>query len=198
MRRQRRQQLPYDFDKSGMLKMGGSGSGRWGSLRPIAEGLQRFDLAEYMRRPDALKPNASCIANISNGKLSAQVRYTETATCFGGRRLWMLCPRCSRRCRVLFFGLGRVACRRCFRLRYHSQTMDRIHRAQHAMRKIAKQLDPEVDVGLPDLPDRPPGMRWSRYNRLAERFEDKNDVWNLAIMNSLAFLLPRLRRRSGR
>src|SRR5262245_60701259 len=134
--------------------MGGSGSGRWGSRRPIAEGLQRFDLAEYMRDPDAVKPNASCIANIRNGKLSAQVRYTETATCFGGRRLWMLCPRCSQRCRVLFFGLGRVACRRCFRLRYHSQTMDRIRRAQHAMRKIAKQLDPEADLCLPDLPDR--------------------------------------------
>jgi hypothetical protein len=150
-----------------------------------------------MRDPDAVKPNASCIAYISNGKLSAQVRYTETATCFGGRRLWMLCPRCSRRCRLLFFGFGRVACRSCFGLRYHSQTMDRIHRAQHAMRKIAKQLDPEVDVGLPDLPDRPPGMRWSRYNRLAERFERQNNVWNLAMMNSLAFLLPRLRRRSG-
>ena len=49
-----------------------------------------------------------------------------------------------------------------------------------------------------DLPDRPPGMRWNRYNRLADRFEHQNNVWNLAMMNSLAFLLPRLRRRSGR
>jgi hypothetical protein len=35
-------------------------------------------------------------------------------------------------------------------------------------------------------------------NRLAERFEHQNNVWNLAMMNSLAFLLPGLRRRSGR
>jgi hypothetical protein len=76
--------------------------------------------------------------------------------------------------------------------------MDRIHRAQHAMRKIAKQLDPEEDAGLPDLPDRPPGMRWSRYNRLADRFERQNIVWNLAMAKSLAVLLPRLQRRSGR
>ena len=76
--------------------------------------------------------------------------------------------------------------------------MDRIHRAQHAMRKIARQLDPEADLCLPDLPDRPPGMHWSRYNRLADRFERQNDRWNLAMMNSLAFLLPRLRRRSKR
>ena len=74
--------------------------------------------------------------------------------------------------------------------------LDRIGRAQHAMCKIARQLDPEEDMGLPDLPGRPPGMRWSRYNRLAERFEYQNDLWNLAMMN--ASLLPRLRRRSGR
>jgi hypothetical protein len=49
-----------------------------------------------------------------------------------------------------------------------------------------------------DLPEKPSGMHWSRYNRLAERFEHQNNVWNLAMMNSLAFLLPRLRRRSGR
>jgi hypothetical protein len=108
-----------------------------GSARPIAEGLQRFDLAEYLRRPDAVKPNASCIGTISNGKISAQIRYTETSTCFGCRRPWMLCPRCSRRCRVLFLGFGRVACRRCFRLRYQSQALARVGRAQHAMGKIA-------------------------------------------------------------
>jgi hypothetical protein len=44
----------------------------------------------------AVKLNASCIANITNGRLSAQVRYTETVTCFVGRGLWVLCPRCSR------------------------------------------------------------------------------------------------------
>jgi hypothetical protein len=36
------------------------------------------------------------------------------------------------------------------------------------MGKIAKQIDPEAEM---DLPDKPPGMHWSRYNRLAERFE---------------------------
>jgi hypothetical protein len=54
--------------------MGGSRSGRYGSGRPISEGQQHFDLAEYLRRPDAVIPNASCIATISNGKISAQIR----------------------------------------------------------------------------------------------------------------------------
>ena len=32
------------------------------------------------------------------------VPYTETRTCFGGRRRWFECPRCGRACRVLFGG----------------------------------------------------------------------------------------------
>ena len=163
-------QFPYDFGKSGALNMGGSRSGRYGSGRPIAEGLRRFDLAEYMRG-DGVKPNGSSIATIRLGKISAEVRYTETATRFGGRRVWALCPRCSRRCRVLYIGLGRIACRRCFRLRYLSQSMDQADRALHAMTKIAKKIDPEAPEM--DLPDKPPGMHWSRYNRLAERFDTR-------------------------
>ena len=115
------QLLPYAENPSHGESRPRSCSGASTPSRPIAEGLQRFDLAEYLRRPDAVKPNAACIGTISNGKISAQIRYTETSTCFGGRRPWMLCPRCSRRCRVLFLGFGRVACRRCFRLRYQSQ-----------------------------------------------------------------------------
>ena len=174
--------------------MGGSRSGRYGSGRPIAEGLRRFDLAEYMRG-DGVKPNGSSVANISLGRISAQVRYTETVTCFGGRRVWALCPRCSRRCRVLYIGLGKVACRRCFRLRYRSQSLDQMDRALHAMGKIARAIEPEAEM---DLPDKPPGMHWSRYYRLAERFEHQSNVWTMATMRRLGVFLPRLRRAVSR
>jgi hypothetical protein len=147
--------------------MGGSRSGRYDSGRPTAEGLRRFDLAEYMRG-DRVKPYGSSIANISLGKISAEVHYTETATRFGGRRVWVLCPRCSRRCRVLFIGFGKIACRRCFRLRYQSQSLDQMDRELHAMGKIARQIDPQAGM---DLPDKAAGMHWTKYNRLAERFE---------------------------
>ena len=36
------------------------------------------------------------------------------------------------------------------------------------MGKITKQIDPSSQM---DLPAKPSGMHWSRYNRLAERFE---------------------------
>ena len=49
-----------------------------------------------------------------------------------------------------------------------SQSLDQIDRALHAMGKIAPKIDPDAEM---DLPDKPPGMHWSRYNCLAERFE---------------------------
>jgi hypothetical protein len=167
--------------------VGGSRSGRYGSGRPIAEGLRRFDLAAYMREKGIRQPTARDVVEMKVGSISARIHFTETAIRFGGWRLWMCCPRCQRRSRVLYIGLGRIACRRCFRLRYHSQSLDRFGRALHAMGKIAKQIDPNAEM---DLPDKPPGMHWSRYNRLAERFEHQSNVWNIAMMRKLGIVLP--------
>jgi hypothetical protein len=43
---------------------------------------------------------------------------------------------------------GGVACRRCFRHRYQSPSLDWIGPALNAMGKIAKQIDPEAVVNL--------------------------------------------------
>jgi hypothetical protein len=173
MRRQRREQFAFDFGKSGTVKMGGSRSGRYGSGRPLAEGLRRFDLAEHARFKGNETPDGAIAVDITVGNLHARAHLTETATRFGGRRLWVCCPRCGRRCHVLFIVFGRIACRRCFWLRYHSQSLDRSGRALHAMGKIAKRIDANAEM---DLPDKPPGMHWSRYNQLAERFEHQSNV----------------------
>jgi len=61
------------------------------------------------------------------------------------------------------------------------------------MGKIARKIDPDAEM---DLPDKPPGMHWSRYNRLAERFEHQSNVWTIATMRRLGVFLPRLRRGS--
>ena len=120
-----------------------------------------------MRQEGSRLPAVGDIAEMKVGSsIAARLRFTETATRFGGLRLWMLCPRCSRRCRVLFIGFGRVACRRCFRLPSQPQSLDQMDRALHAMGKIARQIDPHAAM---DFPGKPPGMHWTKYNRLAER-----------------------------
>src|SRR5262245_29321924 len=145
--------------------MGGSGSGRYGSGRPKAEWLRRFDLAECLRLKGNDWPDGAVALDIKIGKVSARAQLPRTATCCCGRGLWICCPRCDRRSRVLYIGFGRIACRHCFRLRYHSQSLDRQDRCLHAMQKIAKRIDPETDG--PDLPEKPPGMHRHVYERLA-------------------------------
>ncbi|RPI32969.1 MAG: hypothetical protein EHM67_15790 [Hyphomicrobiaceae bacterium] len=66
-------------------------------------------------------------------------------------------------------------------------------RTLHAIGKIARKIDPET--AEMDLPDKPPGMHWSRYNRLAECFEHQSDVWTIATMRRLGTFLARLQRR---
>jgi len=39
-------------------------------------------------------------------------------------------------------------------------------------------------------------MRWTKYNRLAERFEHQTNIWTIATMRRLGMVLPRLRRTS--
>jgi hypothetical protein len=66
-------------------------------------------------------------------------------------------------------------------------------RALQAMCKIAEEIDPSAEM---DLPEKPPGMHWSRYTRLAERFEHQNNIWAIAMMRKLGIVLPPLRRRA--
>jgi hypothetical protein len=66
-------------------------------------------------------------------------------------------------------------------------------RAPHAMGKIAKQIDPEAGM---DLPEKPAGRHWIRYNRCAERFEHRHNIGTRALMRRLAIVRRRSRRRS--
>jgi hypothetical protein len=92
--------------------MGGSRSGRWGSSKPFAEALARLDLADC-------PAEMSLIAAARGGRIlemklptghgfdvRAQIRFTTTALHFGGCRVWMICPRCNGRTRVMFAHLA--------------------------------------------------------------------------------------------
>jgi hypothetical protein len=67
------------------------------------------------------------------------VSFTETGTCFGGRRRWFECPGCGRPCRMLYGG-GRFLCRLCLRLRYASQYESAWGRARIRAQKLRMRL----------------------------------------------------------
>jgi hypothetical protein len=47
---------------------------------------------------------------------------------YGGERPWFRCPKCNRRCAILFFVRTAVACRTCEGVAYRSQLASRSHR----------------------------------------------------------------------
>ena len=111
------------------------------------------------------------------------IPLTETATQFGGRRLWLRCPRCSGRCRVLF-GV-QLRCRTCSHHAYRSQSESASDRACRRMHKIRNRLT--GGEGASDMPDKPLGMHWSTYNRLADEHAEQESRWAAAILSSPIF-----------
>ena len=126
--------------------MGGSGSGRWGSSKPFAEALARLDLANWpaeMSIVAAARAGRVLEMKLPTGNgfdVTAQIRFTTTPLYFGGCRVWMICPRCSGRARVIFGGYGKIGCSRCLRVRYRSQCADAKDRAHLAIAKIEQRL----------------------------------------------------------
>lgn len=174
--------------------MGGYGSGRPG-YRPKVEELKRLDLVLLRRRGylSGFPANLSwSCGEEPAGSIGLQAKSdgvrlfyrtrrddaewhdidetvpTEwTPTRFGGRRQWFICLTCARRCRILYGGT-RFRCRRCSRLSYSSQAESRADRANRAMFKIVRRLDPTQDFN--ELPPKPKGMHWQTYNRLDDRY----------------------------
>jgi hypothetical protein len=169
--------------------VGGYGSGLWRrSRRPLAETMRRIDLATLRRDEPSLtaghRLQVSCQRNDGEKVEVANVYLESTRTHFGGRRLWFRCPRCDNRCRVLY-GTWRIACLRCHRLRYLSQRETKEDRATRAMLKIVRRLNPEDPDPCNDLPEKPPRIHWSTYNRHVERYERYSEQWGLAILRRL-------------
>lgn len=66
-------------------------------------------------------------------------RVIPTACNYGGVRHWFACPCCGGRCAILYMG-QRVACRKCYRLKYPSQSDDETGNIWRKKRKIAARI----------------------------------------------------------
>lgn len=195
--------------------MGGFGSGRQGSTKPLAESLRRLDL-RHLSSDRVLRAQAvttvtwSCRGQVA-GRIGVirqgdgmrlmyrtrtgagawqdvdeTVPLSWTATRFGGHRPWFCCPRCGRRCRVLYGGV-RFRCRSCHNVRYASQSETKADRATRAMFKIVRRLDPTADCNF--LPPKPKGMHWRTYERLAQRYDAHDARWSAEAMRRFGLVI---------
>ena len=112
--------------------------------------------------------------------VSAFVEFNYTLPNYGGRRLWLVCPHCGRRCSALYLGEA-VACRLCLGLYYDcsmESRRDRGWRLHH--RWQARTMD-----------GKPKGMHWKTYFEL----QDKVDRRAMAkLVPLLAVLEKRVKR----
>ena len=107
------------------------------------------------------------------------VPFVETSTAFGGRRQWFQCLSCGNKCRILYGG-GNFRCRRCYRLKYETQYEPAFGRAATRALKIRNRLG--AKGGLEDpFPEKPKGMHWKTYDRLAADDERLQNAWAVGI-----------------
>jgi hypothetical protein len=142
----------------------------------VAETLRRFDLAQLQRLHDLAADVAFMTSyRLKNGTVvRAKIFFCETQTVFGHPRLWFVCPTCGRRCRVLF-GSWRIACGRCHRVRYLTQTDSPSGRAVRGMFRVVRRFNPAATVN--QIPPRPYGMHRSTYKRLVQKHAAYSRRW---------------------
>lgn len=112
--------------------------------------------------------------------ITQTIRFDYTPVHFGGQRKWLVCPRCQRRCRILYGG-SRFYCRKCHGLKYRSQSEDSAQRAITRAQATRKRLGGSEGIDDP-FPPRPKGMHWKTYRRLEEVDEAAAQKWDLSFL----------------
>lgn len=173
--------------------MGGYGSGRHARGAARSDQFHKLDLAGFPREwfhrhrtgsltwsrgdyktgsvgyrlsPDRMVLHYTVPQNGERQHIEESFVMSATEQPFGGRRWWIECKGCGRRCRVLYGG-AYFRCRQCYRLTYESQ-YERIYApgVTRAMR-VRQKLKGEMGL-IHAFPDRPKGMHWRTWLRLRE------------------------------
>ena len=194
--------------------MGGLGSGnRWRSSSPTCESYQQIDL-NRLKKLGWLRVGRGYTLNWAFGHgsinykvfeshisldfkvrerdhenwvpVTQTIRFDRTHLHFGGQRHWFLCPKCQRRCRILFGGT-RFYCRKCCGLKFQSQAENAAQRAITRAHAIRRRLGDYDSLDDP-FPAKPKGMHWKTYNRLADADQEAARLWGAVMAGLLAKL----------
>jgi hypothetical protein len=87
------------------------------------------------------------------------------------RRPWFQCPKCYRRCEILYMVDATYACRLCQRLTYASTRERPGFRKALVAWQIRARLGAGADDG-PEFPPKPKWMRWPTYRRWKHKEEE--------------------------
>jgi hypothetical protein len=184
--------------------MGGRGSGRWiwfGSTRRVAASSLPVDIRELKRKGliypgewinftwsrngnvhssiGALVYGDRLVLKYTYRKTEAveqPIRFTWTRCNFGGKRIWFVCPFCSRRCAVVYSCGKYFACRMCGNVAYQTQNETHRERLFAKAEKLREKIGADPGAANPLPYFKPKGMHqktWMRIMRQIERLEDR-------------------------
>lgn len=129
-------------------------------------------ICEHARKRDVRK-----LGNVPPTLVTRQgvaIKTTTTPCHLGGARTWFLCPRCSRRCAILYPDY----CRLCMNGRYAKESMTRTERMADKAIDWRHRLGQTSGGIVAPFPPKPNWMRWDTYLRLRRRSEVlEAEVW---------------------
>ena len=138
-------------------------SWRRGSLRWSRGGVQTGSIG-YHLSPHSMRLTYSTTRQGERVSIDERFALAFTEQPFGGRRRWILCRSCGRRCRVLYGG-AYFRCRQCWKATYPSQYETIRVRGLARAERVRDRLGGEPGF-LNPFPDKPKGMHWRTYRRL--------------------------------
>ncbi len=107
------------------------------------------------------------LAGFTGLRLDGVLIPIVTTPChFGGERRWFLCPRCGRRCQVIYQGL---ICRKCTGARYELEALSPRDRAIVQAIRLRRRLGQRNGNMSMPIPERPDGMAGATYARMRLR-----------------------------
>jgi hypothetical protein len=131
---------------------------------------------------------------LTYGPFSKTVHYIglgESETSFNGRRQWLRCPDCGRRCGVLYCARTAWRCRLCLRLTYQTSYVRPWERQRTKAEKIHIKLRGSGDLD-DGIPAKPKGMHRRTYERLAAKCAAEHDAaetaWAYGVYGKFAAL----------
>ena len=92
----------------------------------------------------------------------------------GGSYWYLKCPGCGFRRARMYSYHGHFRCRACHNLNYGTTRESAVDRANRRIRTLQHRLGGD-DRQFAVLPDKPPGMQWRTYDRLARKFYQEVD-----------------------
>ena len=174
--------------------MGGYGSGANHRLASKTDEFRKLDLADFKRhwfersfsgtlrwsrggretasigynlQPFYFRLQYSVTRQGEKVPIDERFDFAFTEQPFGGRRRWIICRSCNRRCRVLYGG-AYFRCRQCYRATYPSQyeaiRVPGLSRAERARDKLGGEPG-----FINAFPLKPKGMHWRTYRQLQEQ-----------------------------